>query len=531
MVMLFAKVDNQSSSSQAAAKFSLPSLQALGAALISGLLLAAVFPKWDLTFLLPVGLVPLFWALRGQSLKHAFWLGMAAGLAHFSMLLYWIVYVTNVYGGLPLPLGVGVLLLLAGYLSLYRGLWAVGLAFAQKRELNLLWFAPALWTALELGQTHILFGGFPWELLGYSLYRFPLFLQVADLTGVYGISFLIVLINTAFYLFLFPRQGGWSLHRSRPLAVIALVLLVWLGYGYYRLGGLAKQISASPKLKVAVVQGNLKQGDKWNPQIVKDTLERYRRLTSQVQGAQLFIWPETAAPFFFRPPSDLSQHLEAIARESRGRLLFGSMAFEKNPSGQKFFNAAYLLDLQGKEAGRYDKNHLVPFGEYVPLQSLLFFIPKMVPMIGDFTTGPVGATLPLPEGKVGPLICFESIFPGLSRAQVQNGAQLLVNITNDAWFGTTSAPYQHLAMAVLRAVENRVSLARAANTGVSAFIGPDGRILWSSDLFVEAAHSLEIPWLPGGSFYSRYGDVFAWVCVLLAVLGLSRCLFRRSRAS
>ena len=529
--MLFAKVDNPSSNSRAAARFSFPGLQSLVAAMISGLLLAAVFPKWDLTFLLPVALVPLFWALRGQSLKHAFWLGMAAGLAHYGVLLYWIVYVTNVYGGLPLPLGVGVLFLLAGYLSLYRGLWAIGIVFAQNRDLNLLWFAPALWTALELGQTHILFGGFPWELLGYSLYRFPLFLQAADLTGVYGVSFLIVLINAAFYLFLFPRQGGWGFPRFRPLAVTALLLLVWLGYGYHRLGSLAEQIAAAPKLQVAVVQGNIKQGDKWNPQIVKDTLERYRRLTSQIQGARLIIWPETAAPFFFRPPSDLSQHLEAIARESRGRLLFGSLAFENNPSGERFFNSAYLLDFQGKEAGRYDKTHLVPFGEYVPLQRLLFFIPKLVPVIGDFATGPAGATLPLPEGKVGPLICFESIFPGLSRAHVQNGSQLLVNITNDAWFGKTAAAYQHMSMAVLRAVENRVSLARAANTGVSAFIGPDGRILWGSDLFVEAAHSLAVHWLSGGSFYSRFGDAFAWVCILLAVLGLVRCLTRRATAS
>jgi apolipoprotein N-acyltransferase len=290
---------------------------------------------------------------------------------------------------------------------------------------------------------------------------------------------------------------------------------------------LTEQIAAAPKHKVGVVQGNIKQGDKWNPQIVKDTLERYRRLTSQVQGARLIVWPETAAPFFFRPPSDLSRHLEAIARESRGRLLFGSMNFEKNPSGERFANSAYLLDLQGQETGRYDKAHLVPFGEYVPLQRLLFFIPKLVPVIGDFATGPAGATLPLPEGKVGPLICFESIFPGLSRAQVQNGAQLLVNITNDAWFGKTAAAYQHMSMAVLRAVENRVPLARAANTGVSAFIGPDGRILWHSELFVEAAHGLEIPWLPGGSFYARFGDVFAWACLLLSALGLVRVLTRR----
>jgi apolipoprotein N-acyltransferase len=177
--------------------------------------------------------------------------------------------------------------------------------------------------------------------------------------------------------------------------------------------------------------------------------------------------------------------------------------------------------------GYYDKAHLVPYGEYVPLQRIFFFIPKMVTMIGDFAEGPVGATVSLPEGPVGPLICFESIFGYLSRAQVQNGARLLINITNDAWFGETSAPYQHMSMAVLRAVEGRVAVARAANTGVSCFIGPDGKILWTSRLNVPTAHTLEIPLLPGGSFYTRFGDVFAYACVVL--VGLIPILTRRRR--
>jgi apolipoprotein N-acyltransferase len=168
----------------------------------------------------------------------------------------------------------------------------------------------------------------------------------------------------------------------------------------------------------------------------------------------------------------------------------------------------------------------VPWGEYVPLQRIFFFIQKMVPMIGDFAEGPVGATVSLPQGKVGVLICYESIFGYLSRAQVKNGAQLLVNITNDAWFGTTSAPYQHMSMAVLRAVENRVCLARAANTGISTFIGGDGRILWTSPLEQEAGHVMDLPWLPGGSFYTRYGRVIPWICIIIAALVF---LFRRRR--
>jgi len=169
----------------------------------------------------------------------------------------------------------------------------------------------------------------------------------------------------------------------------------------------------------------------------------------------------------------------------------------------------------------------VPYGEYVPLRRFFPFIGKMVPMVGDFAEGPVGATVSLPEGAMGVLVCYESIFPYLARAQVGNGARLLVNITNDAWFGKTSAAYQHLSMAVLRAVENRVCLARAANTGISAFIDGAGRLLWTSEINVPEAHSLELAWLPGGSLYTRIGDVFAWACVIIA--GLALILARRRR--
>lgn len=269
----------------------------------------------------------------------------------------------------------------------------------------------------------------------------------------------------------------------------------------------------------------MKQGEKWDPQKVGLTIDRYAALTREVKGARLIIWPETAAPFFFMRQPDLTVKVQDIARESGGYLLFGSPAWELSSQGENYFNRAYLLSPQGEVVGYFDKAHLVPYGEYIPLKRFLPFLGKMVAMVGDFLPGPVGGVVSLPEGAVGPLICFESIFPDLSRAQVQNGARLLVNLTNDAWYGTTSAPYQSLAMSALRAVENRVCLARAANTGFSAFIGADGRVLWRSGLFEPAAQALELPWLPGGSFYSRFGDVFAWACVILA--GLSLILARR----
>jgi apolipoprotein N-acyltransferase len=508
---------------------------ALLAAILSGSLLALAFPKWDFTWLLPLALLPACWALRGKSGKAAFWLGFVHGLAFYLVLLYWISYVTHVFGKLPLILAFGVLTLLAAYLSLYRALWGWGVAWADRRGVNLLWFAPAWWAALEFAQTYVI-SGFPWELLGHGLYRQPLLLQVADLTGVYGLSALVVLVNVALYRLLAP---GPRLRRLTVVTVLVVAAAAWVGYGYVRLGRLASSISSSPKLPVAVVQGNIKQGDKWDPKMVPVTLELYGKLTDKVlepwkgsgdnRGTPLVVWPETAAPYPFGYSPGVAAFdnlIREIARKNHAFLLFGAPASETRPGGDVLFNRAYLVSPEGKQVGYYDKAHLVPYGEYVPLKRIFFFIHKMVQAIGDFEAGPVGAVVRLPEAPVGVLICYESIFGYLSRAQTQNGARLLVNITNDAWFGDTGAPYQHMSMAVIRTVENRVALARAANTGISAFINPDGRILWTSGLNIPAAHALELPLLAGGSLYTRYGDVFAWACVALCALAL---LFTRGR--
>jgi apolipoprotein N-acyltransferase len=514
------------------------------AAILSGLLLAVAFPKYDQSYLLFFALIPLLWALRGQSRRTGFWLGIVHGLTFYLGLLSWILYVTHVYGKLPWPLALGVLLLLAGYMSLYRGLWAWGVVWAEKHEISLLWFAPTLWVVMEFIQGYPI-SSFPWELMGHGLYRYPLLLQTADLIGAYGLSFLLVLVNVSLLFILFPssksRQAGWR----TALALLIVVLAAWLGYGYYRQATITEAMARSPRINTAVIQGNIRQGDKWDPQVVQATLETYARLTRQTLGGEkrgeegaplpFVIWPETAAPFFFQrhpgrdTPFDLL--IREIAKENNAFLLFGAPAMEPRPQGEVFFNRAYLLNPQGEVAGSYDKSHLVPWGEYVPLQRIFFFIQKMVPMIGDFAEGPVGATVSLPQGKVGVLICYESIFGYLSRAQVKNGAQLLVNITNDAWFGTTSAPYQHMSMAVLRAVENRVCLARAANTGISAFISGDGRILWTSPLEQEDGRAMDLPWLPGGSFFTRYGYFFPWICIVAVALvflfGAQRVLLLR----
>jgi apolipoprotein N-acyltransferase len=369
-------------------------------------------------------------------------------------------------------------------------------------------------------QTYMI-SGFPWMLMGYGLHQSPHLLQLVDLTGIYGLSALIVLVNLGLYQLL----GGWGKGRLAlgPAAAAGVCLLACLGYGYVRLPEVQRQMAQGPSLKVAVVQGNIEQGKKWDPQYQAETIRIYRELTlnTKADGPKLAVWPETAAPFFFLRDKKLSPLVTEIARQSGSYLLFGSPAFESRSEGEAFFNRAFLLSEDGNITGYYDKAHLVPYGEYVPLRRFFPFIGKMVPMVGDFEEGPAGRVLNMPEADLGTLICFESIFPYLSRAMVANGANLLVNITNDAWFGRTSAPYQHLAMSVTRAVENRVSLARAANTGISALAAPDGSILWQSDLYVPAAHTGAVPLRSGGTFYTKYGDLFAWLSCGLVLLGLA----------
>ena len=489
------------------------------AVIVSGLMLAAALPKFNVTYLLWIGLIPFLWALQGVQGRKAFILGFCHGLAQNLAVLYWIIYVTVIYGKLPFPVGVIMLLLLAGYISLYRGFWALLYTWGEGRGLAGYWWGPVLWVSLEFVQIYMI-TGFPWMLLGYGFHQSPYLFQLVDLTGVFGPAALIVIVNIG----LFKLLQGWADGRLvlRPAFLALVCLIASLTYGYFRLPAIQRQMAQSPTMKVAVVQGNIEQGKKWDPTYQAETIKIYGDLTlkTRPQEPKLVVWPETAAPFFFLRDKKLSPLVSEIARQSGTYLLFGSPAFEIRPDGESFFNRAFLLSSEGDIVSFYDKAHLVPYGEYVPLRRFFPFIGKMVPMVGDFVEGPPGKVLSMAQTDLGTLICFESIFPDLSRAMVQNGAGILVNITNDAWFGKTSAPYQHLAMSVTRAVENRVSLARAANTGISALAAPDGSIIWQSDLYTTAAHTEPLPILSGGSWYTRHGDIFALVSCGLAFMGL-----------
>jgi apolipoprotein N-acyltransferase len=232
----------------------------------------------------------------------------------------------------------------------------------------------------------------------------------------------------------------------------------------------------------------------------------------------LIVWPETATPFYFIYNPDLTKIIQDLVSETKTNFLIGSPSFIRKANKIEYYNSAYLLGPEGTVTGKYDKTHLVPFGEYVPLKKWLPFIGKIVENVGDFCSGKKGSTVSLNGNNLGVLICYELIFPYLARAEVKNGAGLLVNITNDAWYGTTSAPYQHFSMAVFRAIENRRTLARAANTGISGFIDPVGRIIDSTNLFKDAAITTKVPILTGKTFYTLYGDLFAFACMAIVIL-------------
>jgi len=493
----------------------LPAPWRLGLAVGSGLLSALAFPPWDLGLLAFVALVPVLLSLEGASGRQAAWLGYAWGLTFYLASVWWVINTMTTYGKMPLALSIVALGLMCGVLAGYPAafawlLWAGRERLALPRAMMPV-AAALLWTALELLRTY-LFSGFPWLLYGTSQYREPSVRLLAALAGVYGVSLLLVLVNATVAELIAPwllperTRRAWR-HCLVPVGLSALALLGTILYahlGWHDLAG-------GPTLRVALVQGDIDQSVKWDRAYQGATLQIYERLTREAAAGRpgLVVWPETAVPFLLRREPELGPRVLALAAELHVPLLVGSPDLGEDGL---FYNSAFLIGADGRIEGRYDKQHLVPFGEYVPLHWLFFFLDKLVVGIGDFGRGGSASVLRLDGARFGVMICYEVIFPAEVRAFVQGGAQFLVNITNDAWFGRSGAPYQHLAMAAMRAVENGTYLVRAANTGVSAIIAPSGEIVAATDLFTRTALAGTIRMRQGETLYTQTGDLVAWVC-------------------
>jgi len=502
----------------------------------TGIFLPLCFPKFDVGLLAWVALVPLHIALDSSRRTQAFWLGWLSGMIGFTGIMSWVVTAMHTYGKVPLLISYGIMLLLTAYLGLFVAVYSAGVVWFRMLVPRYgLFAAPCLWVTLELLRTYLL-SGLPWSLFGYSQYRQLDLIQVADHLGVYGVSFLIVLANVALaelYLWLMPLFRGFRPARLPWELVTTSAMLIGLSWAYST-SVIVSEESERPKatIRVGVVQPNIDQAVKWDQSIREETLRRYDHLTESFgYGTDLIIWPEAATPFVYEREPLYQLQLVAMATRASAPLLFGSPAVRFDTDRKPYLlNSAYLLSPEGSLLGRYDKQHLVPFGEYIPLKSsALFFLDKLVEGIGDFQAGP-GPTIfsiqpkmsdesmPQRPVKFGVLICYEVIFPDLVRHMAAAGAEFLVTITNDAWFGDSSAPAQHFSMVVFRSVENHRAFARAANTGISGFIDPFGRIIKASRIFMQTALQATIAVRQQQTFYSRYGDVFAYGCMIISLL-------------
>ena len=495
-------------------------------ALASGFLIFLSFPKFGTGILAWVSLVPLLYALKGKRIKDGLAIGFIAGLVSYIGIIYWVTFVVVHYGYLPYYVGVSAMLLLAAYLSVYIALFAAGVIYFKERGIPQILVAPLLWTCLEYGRSHLL-TGFPWENLAYSQYLWSPVIQVADITGIYGITFLIVLINVVFYDLLSYRRSAIGGRQSRKRLLMEVtagctLVLICYFYGILRIEEIRRALRGAEAMGVVLIQGNIDQGIKWNPRYQEETLNIYKLLSLQMSpsgsGSGLIVWPETAMPFYFQDMDDLHRKVTDVAKVSADWLLFGSPGYLGEEDNLSLFNSAFLLSPEGKILGRYDKVHLVPFGEYVPLRKIFPFIGKLVVGVGDFSSGEGFYPLSMNSHKLGILICYEGIFPEVSRTYKKRGADLLVNITNDAWFGRTSAPFQHLSMTALRAVETRLYVVRAANTGISTIIDPTGEFISQTGLFERSALRGTVKFIDKQTFYTIYGDVFVYTCLISLLL-------------
>lgn len=482
----------------------------------SGILIALSFPDVGLSFLAWIALIPLLIALEGTSARTAFRLGFTCGITAYAIILYWINIVVTRYGHLPWAASIPIYLMLVAWLAMFYGLSTLMVRIGEKGAVKSAFTLPVAWVSFDFIRSFLL-SGFPWAMLGHSQYRTLPLIQIADITGVYGITLLIVLANVVLYRVLRAVWGAGVPYPAKSAVVLLVFLIATLFYGFNRLN--QPESNSGAPLRVALIQGNIEQDVKWSPAFRDKTVAIYDRLTREAAkgGVDLVVWPESAVPFFFQDEPVPADQIKGLARELHTYLLLGSPAHELRDGKTTFLNSAFVIAPNGEITGRGDKLHLVPFGEYVPLGRLLPFISKLVVGIGDFSPGEHAAPLDVGSTKAGLLVCYEGIFPELAREYVRNGARILVNITNDAWYGRSSAPYQHFSISAFRAVETRTPLLRAANTGITAIVDQNGHISTMTGLFVEGYRTGEVRPGSGDSIYLRIGDLPAWLCVIMTM--------------
>jgi apolipoprotein N-acyltransferase len=488
------------------------------------------FPKFGHGLVAWVALAPLLVALAGaRSSGHGLRLGYLTGAVSSLGLVYWTALVVVQYGGLPLPLGIAVMVLLCLALALFPCLFGWVMAFWLRTwGPSALLVAPLAWVATEVLRAHTLFN-FAWCLLGYSQAGLLSVIQIARFGAVYAVSCVVAAVSAVLaYGLVEPRRAP----RIRAAAAAAVLVAAVLADGVARLRTTPPE---SGRMTIGLVQAAILQEDKWDPEDAWTNFARHVALTREAaeRGATLVVWPESSLPWLFDRNPAIAAELRRLTAELRIHLLFGNDDRDDRVDGRgRIWVGAKMLTPEGDVSFRYHKMRLVPFGEYVPVESVLTlggrWSARVVQAVGAFTPGTEYAVGEVGGHRLAVSICYEAIFPDLLREFTSRGADLLVNVTNDAWYGRTSAPHQHFAMASFRAVENGKYLVRAANTGITAVVDPRGRVLGRTELFERRALVREVPIVSERTFYARRGDVFAWACLGAAVALTAAAAGRRA---
>lgn len=523
--------------------------------IVTGLLLSSAFPPFNVSQSAWLALVPLLFAVEGCAVRHAFHRGCVAGLVFFGATTWWTVYTT--VAGTPLLLALAGTVALIAFLALYLGTFSALFAIANmmfdksntmersparngggesaRQNLILAILATAGWVTVEWIRGVFPLGGFPLNFLGAALWQSAPLIQFASVTGVYGVSALVCLVNFALYFTLrrFLRQMREPETKQQPswefYVAMALVCAAFL-HGWHEI----QRVESREILRLAVVQGNIPQTLKFEASQKPMILERYRVLTEAVtmNRPDLIIWPETATPDVLRRDPESCAVVTTLVAQARTPLFTGTIDVDRTAHGDVYYNAATLVLPDGTLQDVYHKIHLVPFGEYVPLRKVLPFMKWLTPIPDSFERGQRYTLFRVHDVSFGAVICFEDVVAGLYRQFVKRGAEFMVNVTNDAWFKTSPAAEMHLANATFRTVENHRPLVRVTNHGVTCIVDEFGIVRERLAPFTEGAANweLSVPRAQPQTFYTRFGDVFVAGCVLVTALGMAIALFRRRAA-
>lgn len=487
-------------------------------------LATADFDIWPLAW---VCQVPLLLVALDERCEHPFRWGCLAGLVINAGGFYWIDHLLVKFGHLPQVAALPLYLLLVGYQGLSFGFFAWILHHLARRiALPVTLLAPVTLAAVELLFPLV----FPWYLAITQAWQ-PAIIQIADFSGPIGVSFLLMTVNAALYAMLVAWRRRQAL-PWRQAAAAALVLLFSLAYGQFRIRQVEAQRAAAPHVKLGLVQANIGIDEKWLPGLREDHLALHQRLSADLerQGAELIVWPESSYPYVFHRRQTQDFPINDGRRVQRGfqtPILFGAVTLGADAPYP--YNSALMMDAEGRLQGRFDKNFLLVFGEYIPYYEHVQWVRKLVPEMSNFARGTGVTTFPYRNWRLGPMICYEDIIPAFGRRLVAERPNLLVNITNDAWFGATSEPYEHMALSVFRAVEHRLDMVRAVNTGTSVFISATGRVYQKTKAVdpdetpdVQPVTVLdEVAMLEASGPYGRLGDLFGGLNLLgVLVLGI-----------